>query len=82
MEIHDRIKGLRLQRSMTQKEFAEALGVSIVSIRCWETGSKNPSMSAIIAIATTFEVLPTICLELRKTQIMIHLYCPALSKSC
>lgn len=66
MEIHDRIKGLRLQRSMTQKEFAEVLGVSIVSIRCWETGSKNPSMSAIIAIATTFEVTTDYLLGIAK----------------
>lgn len=56
MEIHNRIKGLRLQHSMTQKEFASALGVSTVSIQCWENGSKNPSMSAIIAIAATFQV--------------------------
>lgn len=56
MEIHDRIKGLRLQRSMTQKEFACTIGVSVVSIQCWENGTKNPSMSAIISIATAFGV--------------------------
>lgn len=56
MEIHDRIKGLRLQRSMTQKEFARTIGVSVVSIQCWENGTKNPSMSAIISIATAFGV--------------------------
>lgn len=66
MEIHDRIKGLRLQRSMTQKEFAKTLGVSVVSIQCWENGSKNPSMSAIIAIATTFKVTTDYLLGIEK----------------
>lgn len=68
MEIHDRIKGLRIQRSLTQKEFARAIGVSVVSIQCWENGSKNPSMSAIISIATTFEVTTDYLLGIARNQ--------------
>lgn len=56
MEIHDRIKGLRVKNAMTQKELAQALAVSVVSIQCWENGTKNPSMPAIIAIARKFGV--------------------------
>lgn len=56
MKISDRIKGLRIKNSMTQKELAATLGISVVSIQCWENGTKNPSMAAIISIATRFGV--------------------------
>ncbi len=56
MDVHNKIKALRLQNEMTQKEFAQSIGVSIVSIQCWENGSKKPSMSAIISIAKIFKV--------------------------
>lgn len=54
MESHERIKLLRVQKNMTQKELGEKIGVSAVSIRHWESGTKNPSMSAIIALAKIF----------------------------
>lgn len=56
VDVHNKIKALRLQNNMTQKEFAQSIGVSIVSIQCWENGSKKPSMSAIISIAKIFKV--------------------------
>lgn len=56
MEVHDRIKGLRIHRAMTQKDFSNALGVSVVSIQNWENGNKKPSMSAIVSIAKFFGV--------------------------
>lgn len=56
MKLCERIKSLRLKQNMTQKELGEQLGVSTVSIRHWETGAKNPSMSAIIDLAQIFNV--------------------------
>lgn len=56
MDVHNKIKALRLQNDMTQKDFAHSMGVSVVSIQCWENGSKKPSMSAIISIAKIFKV--------------------------
>lgn len=56
VDVHNKIKTLRLQNNMTQKEFAQSIGVSVVSIQCWENGSKKPSMSAIISIAKIFKV--------------------------
>ena len=56
MSINDRIKGLRLQKSITQQEFAKQIGVSVVSVQCWERGTKNPSMTAIILMAEYFNV--------------------------
>lgn len=56
MELNERIKALRIEQSLTQKELSKRLGVSEVSIRCWENGTKNPSMSAIVTLANIFRV--------------------------
>jgi len=37
------IKSIRTQQSMTQKLFAEALGVSVKTVESWETGTNRPS---------------------------------------
>lgn len=56
MKIPDRIKGLRTKNKMTQKELSKELGVSVVTIQCWENGTKNPSMSAIVLLARLFKI--------------------------
>lgn len=56
MELGKRIKALRLERTLTQKELSKYLDVSEVSVRCWETGTKNPSMNAIVALSNLFGV--------------------------
>lgn len=56
MELNERIKTLRLKNDMTQKELCEKLGVSTVSIRHWEAGTKKPSMLAVVSLAEIFRV--------------------------
>lgn len=56
MKLCEKIRSLRLQHNMTQKELSDIMKVSVVSIGCWENGSKNPSMDAIISLAKTFNV--------------------------
>lgn len=56
MELGERIKALRVERALTQKELGERLEVSEVSVRCWENGTKSPSMGAIIALSNLFHV--------------------------
>lgn len=53
MEFHERLKALRIQHSMTQKQLGEILGVSVMTIRNWESGTKTPSMAAIISLSKT-----------------------------
>ena len=40
------IKEIRLQHSMTQRLFAEALGVSVKTVESWECGRGKPSGAA------------------------------------
>jgi len=37
------IKAIRTQQSMTQRLFAEALGVSVKTVESWEAGTNHPS---------------------------------------
>jgi putative transcriptional regulator len=41
------VKELRKRLGMTQKQFAEAIGVHVVTIIRWEKGSFNPSGLAL-----------------------------------
>ena len=70
MRFNDRLKALRAQVSLTQKELSEKLNVSVVTIRNWELGNKNPSMSAIIALAETFGVTTDYMLGVTANQTM------------
>ena len=54
MNFHERLKGLRIQSSMTQKELGIKAGVSEVTVRNWESGIKQPSMRAIISLSSIF----------------------------
>lgn len=56
MEFSSRIRSLRFEKNLTQKNVSQRLGVSEVSVRCWESGTKAPSMKAIIALASLFGV--------------------------
>ena len=51
-----RLKELRSSLNLTQKEFAEQVGASTVSISSYEIGAKTPSLEMLLSIAKTFHV--------------------------
>lgn len=56
IEISNRIKELRKQKNITQKELAERLHVSQVAINYWENGKREPSISMLFDIAKALGV--------------------------
>ena len=48
------IKDIRMRRGLTQSEVASALGVSSVVYSRYETGTRQPSIDAIIQMADIF----------------------------
>ena len=46
MKYSEKIKLLREKMFVSQKELAEILGVSFVSVNRWETGKFNPTIKA------------------------------------
>lgn len=70
MEFHERLKALRVQASMTQKQLGELLDVSVVTIRNWETGTKLPSMQAIISLSKTLHTSSDYILGIEHNKIL------------
>ena len=50
------IRALRREAGMTQRDLAEALGVSRQAVSKWETGTADPSTSNLLALAKLFGV--------------------------
>lgn len=56
IEIGKRIKELRQDRGLTQKQLADILFVSQDTISLWELGKLLPSITNLIAICDFFKV--------------------------
>lgn len=51
-----RLKELRKENKMTQKELGDAINVTKVSICCYEKGTRVPSLETLIDISNLFKV--------------------------
>ncbi len=54
--IGKRIKFLRFEKSLTQKELGQILGTDQTTITKWENGIIEPNCDAIVCIASFFQV--------------------------
>lgn len=54
--INERLKMLRIQIGLTQKEIATAIGVTPVSLQRFEYGTVRPSIDTLVALANFFDV--------------------------
>lgn len=52
----DRIKHLKNQKNVLQKDIASAIGVSLRAYQYYETDQREPTMSVLIALADYFNV--------------------------
>lgn len=51
-----RIKQLRQELDLSQRDFAEKIGVTASALSAYEKGQKNPSVNVAIEIATAYKV--------------------------
>lgn len=56
MIINQRIKTLRQQHNLTQKQLAEILSVTPVTVQRFEYGTARPSLDTLVKIADHFNV--------------------------
>lgn len=56
MKFNERLKELRLQSALLQREIADILGVSVRTFQGWETARTEPNIEKLIAIANLFEI--------------------------
>lgn len=52
----ERLKALREERRLYQRELAEMLGISTRGYQCYETGEHEPGVKKLIAIADYYQV--------------------------
>lgn len=50
------LKALRLEKGISQRKLGEDLGVVNQTISFWETGSREPDLDTLLAIANYFDV--------------------------
>lgn len=55
-EIGDMIKARRLSRNLTQKQLADAIGVTPASIGLFEAGKRRPKKETVEALADVFNI--------------------------
>lgn len=73
-----KLKKIRAELSLTQKKFAEELGLKRENIAQMEIGKSNPTYETLLKIVTVFNVNPTWLLSeseqifLKKTENEIH----------
>ena len=58
MTIGERIKTIRKDAKLTQKEFADAIDVQRLAVASWEQGQKSPGKARLYVIAERFKVNP------------------------
>lgn len=56
MIFSERLKTLRKEKKLTQKELAEQIGISQKSYSHWESGKNEPSLENLIKLADLLEV--------------------------
>lgn len=52
----EKIKSLRTQRNLTQKQLADLSGVAVSAISSYEAGNRYPSYDVLISLARIFHV--------------------------
>ncbi len=52
----ERLKDLRVERNITQKQLAKQLNVSGNTVHAWETDKQEPSMGMLLRLSVIFNV--------------------------
>lgn len=56
MTVGERIKSIRKEKSMTQKQVAEGTHITEVAVQNYESGRRKPNYDTLIALADFFDV--------------------------
>ena len=63
MEVGKKIKRLRKERKITQRELANKLNIAVSTVSSWELGTNKPLMDKIQMMAALFNVKPSYFLD-------------------
>ncbi len=65
MKFNEHLRELRQQSPLMQKEIAETLGISTITLRQYEQGTREPNIEKLLKLAILFNVSldDLLCLE-------------------
>ena len=66
VDFGEKVKNLRLERNLTQKQLANMAGVAVRAISSYESGNRYPSYDVLINLAHIFHVSTDYLLGLNK----------------
>lgn len=66
MEINEKLKELRKENNITQKEIAKKLNISVTGYASWEQGLAEPSIKALKQICKIYNISADELLEIDK----------------
>ena len=52
----EKLKSLRIEKKLTQKQIAERIGLAISAVSSYESGSRYPSYDVLVKLAHIFHV--------------------------
>ena len=65
-----KVKLLRKERGLTQKQLADMVGVAVSAISAYESGNRYPTYSGLITLARIFHVSTDYLLGIANTRIV------------
>lgn len=64
----DKLKSLRLEKKLTQKQIADRIGLAISAVSSYESGSRYPSYDVLVKLARIFHVSTDYLLGMNDTR--------------
>lgn len=56
MELHEKLKAVRAEKNISQKDAADKIGVSRQTLSNWETGKTYPDIASLISLSDLYRV--------------------------
>ena len=56
VNMGDKLKSLRIEKKLTQKQVAERIGLAISAVSSYESGTRYPSYDVLVKLAYIFHV--------------------------
>lgn len=56
VNMGDKLKSLRLEKKLTQKQVADRIGLAISAVSSYESGNRYPSYDVLVQLARIFHV--------------------------
>lgn len=68
MNMGEKLKSLRVEKKLTQKQVADRIGLAISAVSSYESGTRYPSYDVLVKLARIFHVSSDYLLGLTDTR--------------